>query len=163
MEQIELNALLAQLQAELDSISIPLSPHTEPILHINTRAKRRLGCCYFDGRIYRIEISAMILGNSQLLKETIIHELLHTCPGCRNHGQHWKELANTVNSRLGYHVQRTVPMQWEPSGPLRHEEVKYVLQCENCGAEIGRMRMSKAVKQPWRYRCPCGGKLKRIQ
>lgn len=66
-----------------------------------------------------------------------------------------------MNEKLGYRIERTVKTE-TPAGSLRHEEIKYILECQSCGAQIKRMRMSKAVKSPWRYRCPCGGKLKRV-
>ena len=36
------------------------------------------------------------------LKNTIIHELLHTCVGCMNHKAKWKFYADKVNRAYGY-------------------------------------------------------------
>lgn len=161
MGQQELDALMAQLFGALREVGIPLSSHISPKVKVNNRAKRRLGCCFFREGGMEIEVSAFILQDRELLRLTLAHELLHTCPGCRNHGPRWKAYAQTASQALGMDIQRTVPCQG-PAGPLRHEEVKYVLQCQDCGAVIERMRLSKAVKCPWRYRCRCGGRLKRI-
>ena len=49
-----------------------------------------------------------------------------------------------------------------PAQPLRQEPVKYLLQCQSCGRLIPRRRLSKAVKYPSRYPLPCGGKLRRV-
>lgn len=162
MTQQELDAALAEMEGALRGLGIPLSHHVAPAVQVNTRARRRLGCCYARAGGFVIEVSASLLDRPEDLRETLCHELLHTCPGCRNHGERWKAYAARVNGALGMTIQRLAPAEGE-SGPLRREEVRYVLECQSCGARIGRSRMSKAVKSPWRYRCPCGGKLKRIQ
>ena len=95
------------------------------------------------------------------LRETLLHELLHTCPGCRDHGARWKAWAELVNREMGTGIAR-LAREEGPVGPLRHEEVKYKIRCERCGREYLRVRMCKLVKAPWRYRCSCGGKLKRV-
>lgn len=162
MEQSELNSLMSRLWQQLRGLGIPVSKKLDPAVRVNTRARRRLGCCYYyPGEACAVEVSVRILQDPDLLRTTLVHELLHTCPGCRDHGLRWKSYATIANKALGLDIQRTVRLE-EESQPLRHEEVKYILECQSCGARIERMRMSKAVKSPWRYRCRCGGKLKRI-
>lgn len=161
MEQKELDQELAALWKELRGLGVPVSKKLDPHVRINTRAKRRLGCCVYSPGQCAVEVSARILEDPELLRLTLVHELLHTCPGCRNHGPQWKSWARIAGQALGLDVQRTVPLEDSP-GPLRQESVKYVLQCQSCGALIPRKRMSKAVKAPWRYRCSCGGRLKRL-
>lgn len=162
MTQPELNALFAALAGELQALGIPLSKHIDPHLVINTRAQRRLGCCVHREGRYTIQVSQSILDDPQLLRTTLAHELLHTCPGCLDHGATWKTYAKTAGEALGLSITRTVALE-ENAQPLRREEKKYFLRCEKCGAVIGRYRMCKLVKYPWRYRCAaCGGKLKRI-
>lgn len=160
--EADLDRLMAALLAQLRDLQVPVSPQILPQVQVNTRAKRRLGCCRFREGTYTIEVSAGILQSPDLLKETLLHELLHTCPGCRNHGPLWKSYAAVVNQALGTSIQRTVKVE-EAFSPLRREEVKYVLRCQSCGREIKRLRMCKVVKTPWRYRCLCGGKLKRVR
>lgn len=162
LTQAGLDALLARLQARLRALGIPVSEKTEPGVRVNTRAKRRLGCCYYRQGAYTIEVAARLLTDPALLQETLLHELLHTCPGCRDHGERWKAHAQAVNRALGTDIQRTVKLEGEPAS-LRRDEVKYVLRCEACGQEIKRMRMCKVVKSPWRYRCLCGGRLVRVR
>ena len=161
---MELSALDQELHAlweELHSLGIPVSKKLAPHVRVNTRAKRRLGCCYFISGSCAIEVSAPVAEDPELLRLTLVHELLHTCPGCRDHGPRWKAWAQLAGQHLQLDIRRTVPLEDSP-GPLRQETVKYVLQCQNCGALIQRKRLSKAVKTPWRYRCPCGGQLKRL-
>ncbi len=146
MEKQELDALLAELSAQLRELGIPLGKHIAPQVEVNTRAQRRLGCCVCREGRFTIQVSARLLEDAPLLRATLLHELLHTCYGCQNHGKRWK-------------ITRTVPLEG-PAQPLRQEPVKYLLQCQSCGRLIPRRRLSKAVKYPSRYRCPCGGKIK---
>ena len=162
MTQGELDALFTGLRGKLEELGLPLSREIDPQPVINTRAKRRLGCCVRREGQFTIQVSQSILGDPQLLRATLVHELLHTCYGCQNHGKRWKAYAQTAGEALGLSITRTVKAEGE-SQPLRREEMKYFLRCEQCGAVIGRYRMCKLVKYPWRYRCAaCGGKLQRI-
>lgn len=161
MTQQELNTMLSSQEEELRGLGIPLSREINPQVEVNTRAKRRLGCCLRTGKGFTIQVSAFVLEDRQLLRATLVHELLHTCYGCQNHGNRWKAYAQRVGEALGVEITRTVPLEG-PAQPLRQEPVKYLLQCQSCGRLIPRRRLSKAVKYPSRYRCPCGGKLRRV-
>ena len=161
MTQEELDKELIELAETLRGMGIPVSKKLTPHVIVNSRAKRRLGCCYVQNGVYSIEVSARQLDDREKVRQTLAHELLHTCHGCRNHGERWKAYAEQVNEVLGFSIQRLFPAE-EETVPLRHDTVKYVLECQSCGAKLYRSRMSKAVKSPWRYRCQCGGKLKRI-
>lgn len=162
MTEEQLNSLFLEQQHTLRQLGIPLSQEIQPRVVVNTRAQRRLGCCIRKEGVFIIEVSHKILENPQLLKVTLLHELLHTCYGCQNHGKRWKAYATKVGAALGVEIQRTVKMEGEPES-LRQDAVKYILRCKACGKIIPRRRMSKAVKYPNHYRCPCGGKLERLQ
>ena len=161
MNQEQTDALMAQLITELRELQIPLPEDIIPRVRINTRARRRLGCCYKLEEGFLIELSYTVLNDRRLATTTMVHELLHTCPGCQNHQQDWKAHAAKVSQAMGLDIQRTIFVEGE-NPVLRHEEVKYLLVCQSCGKVIRRKRMSKAVKHPSKYRCPCGGKLKRV-
>jgi predicted SprT family Zn-dependent metalloprotease len=160
--QQELNQLLQETIGQLRAVGIPISRKIHPQVEVNTRAQRRLGCCTRRQGQYFIQVSARILETPQLLRQTLLHELLHTCYGCLNHGKRWKQYAQKVGEALGVEITRTAAMEG-PVDPLRQEEVKYLLRCQSCGRVIPRKRRSKAVDHPERYRCPCGGKLELIQ
>ncbi len=157
----EIDAMMQELILSLRELSVPIPSNICPRVLYNARAKRRLGCCYDRGGSYEIELSSSILEEPQKVKEVLIHELLHTCRGCHNHGKRWKQYGERVKEAWGISVVRAVKLEGEAE-PLRQEQVKYVLQCEKCGAVFQRKRLSKAVKFPNRYRCRCGGKLKRL-
>ncbi len=162
MTEKEVNDLMQELSLALRELGIPVSRAIRPEVAINSRARRRNGCCYHqaDGSC-RIEVSRRLLEEPKLLRQTLVHELLHTCPGCMNHGKRWKAYAERANAAMGLSVQR-LAQPGEEAGPLRHDPVHYVLECQSCGQRFFRRRMSKLVKYPRRYRCQCGGKLKRI-
>ena len=108
---------------------------------------------------YIIEISSEILCCDKRDIETIlIHELLHTCNGCFNHGKKWKLYSERVSEELGYKITRT--QNYESLGlekPKEKEEIKYIVKCSGCGAVFPRKRMCQLVKMPHKYKCgKCG-------
>ena len=160
MTQERLNDLLQETAHALRELHIPLAKEIDPQVRINARAKRRLGCCYLQNGRYSIEVSASLLEDPEKLRQTLAHELLHTCRGCRNHGERWKAYAAIVNDAWGTQIQRLAPLQaGEEPQRLRQDTVKYLVQCQSCGKVFPRARMCKLVKTPWRYRCQCGGHL----
>lgn len=162
MEKRELKLLTEKLIKELKNIGIPISNHIEDV-KINTRAKARFGACKATktvlGKRFTIEISSEILDCSEKeVSEIIIHELLHTCPGCFNHGKKWKLYSEVVYQKMGYKIKTT--QKYEDFGlekPQPREQAKYVIKCKGCGVEFHRKRTCKLVKNPEKYRCgKCG-------
>lgn len=141
--------------SELDALKIKYSPNISFV--INTRAKARLGLCKKIGNSYVIEISEILLDErideKHGLKNTIIHELLHTCRGCMKHTGRWKQYADRMNAAYGYAIQRTSSREEglvpEPLAP----KPRYRIVCQSCGAVYERYKMSAFVKHPERYRC----------
>ena len=131
---------------------------------INTRAKTRWGLCKLNpDDSYSIEIAARLLEDDRIsetaCKETIIHELLHTCKGCMRHTGKWKYYAEVVNQVYGYNIKRVT--KGIEKGVENYESkemnVKYVFTCGNCGATIYRKRDSKFTKYYRYYGCArCG-------
>lgn len=142
-------------------------------ISINRRATSRWGNCRKTIRngkvVYSIQISHMLLDDGipkESLYNTIIHEIIHTCPNCMNHGQEWKKRAEAMK-KVGYNIQRGESA--EEKGVSKEIERKYIkpkylLKCKGCGLEIGKQRMCEAVRFPQWYRCSkCGGDLERIK
>ena len=103
------DALLREVTAQAVALGIPVSQKVEPHVVINTRAATRFGCCIFDGKTgcFRIEVARRVAeGPEMSCRETLAHELLHTCYGCQNHGARWKEYAQRMNNAYGYHIRR---------------------------------------------------------
>ena len=141
---------------------------------VNTRAKSRWGQCkMLPTGGYEININADLLderNSEEGLENTIIHELLHSCEGCMNHGETWNNLAEIVRYNYGYEIKRTSSAEdkgvvfQRVSKPREASHTEYILRCCNCGCEIHRERMSKAIQHPENYRCGrCHGRLERIK
>lgn len=104
----DLYKVFVDCKNKLDALDIPYGKVAE--ITINRRAKKRWGQCrLIDGKYY-INISEVLLREENSirgLEETIIHELIHTCEGCMNHGPVWKAYVETVNKAFGYNIKRT--------------------------------------------------------
>ncbi len=143
----------------------------------NTRARRRWGQCKSVPGGFTININADLLderNDINGLKDTILHELLHTVSGCMNHGEKWKRLAEMVNKKYGMHISRTNSAEdkgvtyrrdpyWHYEVTYRVNNNVYLIKCQCCGHTYKRMKKSKVVQHPELFRCGrCNGKLERI-
>lgn len=173
MEQ-KLERVYRECIDEMNAIEIPFGRITE--VTVNYRAKSRWGqCCKrFDayGTMYKINIRCDLChpdAPEKALKETIIHEIIHTCPDCMCHTGEWKRLVAIVNDCYGYNIKRCSDADDKGMSEFYkdHEEpvrkpmtYKYTLKCTQCGHEYKYKRECKAVKYYYRYRCGhCNGKL----
>lgn len=157
----DFNALLREVVREAEALGIPVSPKTDPEVRVNRRAVSRFGCCIRRGDGFQIELSDRLLtAGERACRQTLAHELLHTCPGCQGHGPIWKAHAARMNAAYGYQIARTGSC--EALGVPDKSPVRHLVVCEDCGMEFKRARASLLVQHPERYRCGrCGGKLKR--
>ena len=142
-------------------------------LEPNSRFRARWGDCRYVDRkaqTFRIRISTYLLDEAvpaRSLLETLLHEYLHTCPGCQNHGAQWKRYAAKINARYGYSIKRINSEKDKevPDGMIqhRHMERKYIMQCCGCGKLFRYARRSRVYNMPERYHCgTCGGKLRKV-
>lgn len=169
-----LNEVAKQCMDELDSIGIQYGNVVE--FKVNTRAKSRWGQCkYIGSGKYSININADLLDERtgiDGLKNTIIHELLHSCNGCMAHNATWNSLANKVHRELGYNIKRTSCAEEKCLSQEMIEErnaeflqrkksrIKYIVSCENCGVLAKYQRWTKACENPRAYRCArCKGNI----
>ena len=161
----------------MDEIGMDYGNITDVV--INTRAKRRWGQCKarFAGRnafgdpvyTYEISVSLVLLDEKvpvEGLQNTLIHEIIHTCPGCLNHGSEWKRRADKVRRELGYDIKRTNTLEEKGVSNSIYAtydiKPKYIVRCNKCGKEIGRYKMSNLIKYPRIYSCTCGGDFTRV-
>jgi len=149
----------------LSEISVPYSAVEK--FTINTRAARWGQCRKTGGKFY-INVNVTLLderNDEEGLINTLLHELLHTCPGCMNHGAEWKKWAEKVRRAYGYNIKRTGEEDEKGivTGNLNETEraYKYFIYCEKCGKLIERKkRKCDVTERPWRWQhSGCGGKL----
>ena len=129
--------------------------------NISRNAKRRLGNCHRETLIndeyyFTISISEWLLlnFNDDTIKNTIMHELLHTIKDCFNHGYMWQRYANMVNEKLGYNIKRvsSVSNLCEKNGidyvGFADNLHRYKITCGKCGMTHYKDRLTnKRIKQ----------------
>jgi hypothetical protein len=163
--QERLNKLLKIAISEVKALNIPVSDNIYPEVIINYRAKKRFGACKIKTvkniKHFQIEIgSALSVSGDDIIKGVLIHEILHSCEGCCNHGKLWKKYADMINRNYGYNIKRT--STYEEYGIKDKKEkitYRYKICCSNCSRTSYRIKKSNIVKYPNKYRCICGGKL----
>ena len=154
---------------ELKRINMDISNNITEVKS-NGRLRTVLGKCKYNRRTgnYSIEINTCLLtdeAETQAAKETIIHELIHTCPGCMNHGYEWKRRGDRASRMLGYNVSRLTSVDvLEAQGvEVKQETYKYALVCDNCNKEYKFKRLCGKLEYPSRYKCGrCNGNLHTI-
>lgn len=170
MEQ-RLKAVYNECIEEMNVLDVPFGKITE--VTVNYRAKSRWGQCKKTGDIYTINISSILLEDAtpdKGLKETIIHEIIHTCPKCMCHTGEWKRWVDLVNDCYGYAIKRTnsaADKGVDEDAYLERRtagvKIKYRFRCDKCGAEINRARESRFTRHYEMYRCAkCHGRISRV-
>lgn len=105
-------------------------------IYINTKFKSVLGRIgRYLPNYFIIEINSRYLDvcTENAIKNTIMHELIHSIQGCMNHGCKWKNIAHQVNSFYGYNVQRTNSYKEYDSVYTPHAlPYKYMIRCKHC-------------------------------
>lgn len=78
------------------------------------------------------------------LNDTVIHELIHTIPGCFNHGDKFVSIANKVNKMYsGYNVKIKNSTSEYGFRYKKENKYKYLFHCNTCGNEVCYMRAPK--------------------
>lgn len=114
---------------------------------INYKAKKRLGQCA-DKRDINISSWLLEIGLDHDIKNTIIHEILHTFKDTIGHKARWQYYAGYVNNRTDYHITRTTSIdniyaRANEVRPRREMGYKYEITCEKCGKVFYRQKMTK--------------------
>ena len=136
----------------------------DPICKIFAKRANTWGYCRHRGSMNYISISEDLMHVSEhSLMTTLLHEVLHACKGCHNHGYLWKNYADKVNRTYGYNIKRTTSMEEKGiDAENRHIEYKYAVRCESCKRLVVRTKMCNIIKYPDNYRCGvCNGKFVR--
>ena len=189
----KLEKLYNECVEELKSIGIDIRNNKtigEITISLAKRKAKRYGCCkqskpikekcHTEIRNHRIikiydvfmkhdiEISKWVLDlNDDIIKNTIMHELIHSLPYCNNHGKEFKKYAGFINNKLGYEIKRlgNKEKDYEKSGIVFDKssdtEYKYKIRCKECGIVFYRQRLKKNFIR--NYRCgKCKGKLELV-
>ena len=160
-----IHEVMANCLNKLDAIGIEYGRIVS--VSINTRAKRRWGQCKQVNGRYEISISSRLMSEDVALihlETTVIHEILHTCKGCMNHGMTWKNLAEKVNRAYGYNIKRTTSSEEKGIEEIPVvRKIKHKFVCMNCGQVITRQRESDFTRFYAFYSCGiCKGKFEKV-
>lgn len=115
--------------------------------------------------IFRIEVNQRLLNTDDdyPLRNTLAHEIIHTVPGCYNHGDAFKCVGGLLHKLMPeYNIRRTTSAL-EYNLPDLKKKAKYLLVCEDCKTTWEYQRRSKVVGNPQNYHCSCGGKIRRVR
>ena len=185
----KLENLYKQCVVELKSIGIDVINNQigEIDVKIAKRNSSRYGCCrqeepdknfyhivkrkhrnikvYDKFKKHHIEICKWVMElNDDIIKNTIIHEIIHCFPECNNHGKMFKKYAKLINEKLNYNITRVGNKEEDyQSSNIMYKEEKiiynYKIICENCNQVFYRQRLQKNFTR--KYRCgKCSGKFK---
>lgn len=142
-------------------------PYEDVPLQTNPRLRKAWGRCVIEHRVYGerkyIQLSSMVLNDKtpeDITMNTLLHEYIHTCKGCANHGDMFQKYCKKIMQKypkykLGTYVDKQESEALENLGITNSK--KYHLKCEKCGAEWYRATRTKLVQHPERYKCGCGG------
>ena len=183
--KIKLDELFKQCVNELKSIGIDVNKQEigSITVKISKRNNKRYGCCkqedpdekyktiekigkrkfvrYQRFNKHTIEISRWVFElNDVIIKNTIMHEIIHCFPYCNDHGKCFKQYAKYINQKLGYNISRlgNKKQDYEKSNLTYHDtKYKYQIKCTKCGLTFYRNRLAKNFFL--RSRCQCNGKL----
>lgn len=173
----DLNDMLQWGIQTLKKLNIPISESICPMVELAKTHTHYGQCCRRGNRRnktqydFLIRISAYTLGNTEKsLRNTILHELLHTIPGGHGHKGVWAKYASLVNHELGYHIQRIAGDKTDEDRAnlrgnvqeRRKSHATYIIVCPDCGARWVRHRRSALVNHPEQWACRrCGVRLVR--
>lgn len=115
---------------DIESLGIMFGEITE--IRFARLRKKSGHCIKYSNNTFCIEISLAFKKEKvdiNNLKNAVCHELLHSCPGCQNHGELWIEYAKMLDAVYGYGI-LTYKSKDDMVGnkPTIHK-----MRCPNCG------------------------------
>ena len=141
---------------ELIKIGVPIPvKDIKKVGELKTRSKRVRGVTYTFKRIaYNnidktnyIGINKKLIGEDFEIEKTMVHELIHTIPGCSNHGPNFKKYAGLINRHYPKYNVSTyyTPDSDETENIANIKKPKYVVTCETCGTKTYFYRKCKTL------------------
>lgn len=108
-----INLMLAESISLMKELGVPISDSICPEVRL-AGSHWKYGWCCSKGSLkryteydYYIEISGHTLQNTEKsLRNTLIHELIHTVPDGMCHTGEWKKWAKYVSAKTGYNIKR---------------------------------------------------------
>ena len=150
------------------------------LVEFNSRKNSRVhGACTYIGTCngiprYKITINRAYLQNSdpQSVHDTIAHEVLHSIPGCMNHGKKWNYYARQFMTALPqFNISRCTNNEGFNNylKKAMETQAKYTIICKKCGARFYKTRKSQWMEyimeggKCYAHHRGCGGDFEVIQ
>ena len=138
---------------ELIKIGVPIPvKDIKKVGELKTRSKRVRGVTYtaynnpnIDDKTNYIGINKKLIGEASEIKGTMVHELIHTIPGCNNHGPNFKKYAGLINRHYPKYNVSTYYKVDEEDSEVVSKTPKYIVTCETCGAKSYFYRKCKTL------------------
>ena len=151
--QARIERIFTKVVADAKAVGVPHGP----VVGLEVRHRRNeVGLCIPRGDGFVIAFSEVYATlDDDEVADTLMHELIHTCPHCLNHGQIFHKWAGLVNHLKGYHV--TTKARGAAYQAARHADVVakhdlVVLACP-CGCRLEVSRNRAVAKRPGNYLC----------
>lgn len=141
----ELEKLFKECKKEVEKVGIYLKD--DITINLTDLGKRLFGKCKNKRNIF-ISYWAYENLTEDKIKNTIIHELLHTLDDTRGHCNRWKYYARVINTEYGYNIQRcgSIREEFMKSNKTEKEMLdimgyKYRITCKGCGNKTYRHKI----------------------
>lgn len=152
-----------------EEASIPYREITDVIT--TKRFVNKWGTCNTcNHRQFTIKINAVLCDEiafptDEGLINTLLHEILHTCPDSFNHGETWLTHCRTIYNNYGIKINASDNAENKGADEVAYNATfRYICRCKKCGATLGRNRMQDFIKNPNRYtHTGCGGEFERVK
>lgn len=126
------NNILKECVKNIEKLGYKPSGELVPTVRI-TNNTRSIGNCrrewvgdYFTGGYkFVISCTAIIADDEKALYNTLYHEVIHTLPGCFNHGKSFKTVMDKVNDT--YHTNITTRYEYEHDNKVTNDDVKHLI------------------------------------
>jgi len=169
VEDSSITKIFNTVSKELIKIGVPIPlKDIKKVGELKTRSKKLRGITYTVGKITPsvstgygvlpnivnsvlktnyIGINKKLIGDSFSIKQTIVHELIHTVSGCNNHGSNFQKYARLINKHYPEYKVSTyyVPESAELEKMPATKKPKYVVTCETCGTKSYFYRKCKTL------------------
>ena len=164
----KLNRLANESMQELIEMGFEEKLKNNNISFTISNAKRRLGQCV-DKKYINISKWLLEIASDKEIKNTIIHEIIHTFEDTKGHNYKWKQYANKVNSFGVYNITRLANVQEiMNNNGINSEQTKdilnyrYEIKCKKCGTVYYKRRIMDNTMLQYKNHCRihtrCGGK-----
>ena len=107
----EMNEMLSEAVTRLKSLGYKVGKIDD--LEVSFRYSRAWAKCSWTTRYAKsftiIVSNRLFKANKESVRDIIHHEVIHTIPGCFNHGRMFKNAASHCNKKFGTHITVTAP------------------------------------------------------